>query len=255
VDGYTIPPAEAIQLMQPLIERALKIDPTLADAHAAAGLSHALSLRFPDAERSFNHAVSLESTLSTLRADFVLSTLLPWGRLDDALSTLEEALANDPLSLDLRRLLARTQLKAGQYGNALTKCRMVLGRESTFPFASYFCNWALLFNGQREEALTQFEKWAVGPPRRPGVFGYIHAIRGEHAEAEKVTAQFADVPMRQAEIYGLMGDADRAFEALERLARINPVRAADALSQPEVGLRDDPRVPAFRRKLGVPDQP
>jgi hypothetical protein len=52
-----------------------------------------------------------------------------------------------------------------------------------------------------------------------------------------------------------MGDADRAFEALERLARINPVRAADALSQPEVGLRDDPRVPAFRRKLGVPDQP
>jgi tetratricopeptide (TPR) repeat protein len=240
--------------MQPLIERALNVDPTLAEAHAAAGLSQALALRFPEAERSFNHAIRLEPTLSTVRGDFVLSTLLPWGRVDDALRTLEAALAHDPLSLDLRRILARAQLKAGHYGDALHNCRLVLARDSTFPFASNFCNWALHFNGQREEALKQFETWAVGPPRRPGVFGYIHAIRGEYAEAEKIAAGFADVPLRQAEIYGLMRDAGRAFEALERLARINPLRAADALTQPEVGLRDHPGVPAFRRKLGVPDQ-
>jgi TolB-like protein/tetratricopeptide (TPR) repeat protein len=255
VDGYTMPPARAIQLMQPLIERALKVDPTLAEAHAAAGLSQALALRFPDAERSFTHAIRLEPTLSTLRGDFVLSTLLPWGRVDDALRTLDEALTIDPLSLDLRRILARAQLKAGQYSHALSNCRMVLGRDSTFPFASNFCNWALHFNGQRDEAMQQFQQWAVGPPRRPGVLGYIHAIKGERAEAEKLAAQFADVPLRQAEIYGLMRDTDRAFEALERLARINPLRAADALTQPEIGLRDDPGVQAFRRKLGVPDQP
>jgi hypothetical protein len=53
-------------------------------------------------------------------------------------------------------------------------------------------------------------------------------------------------------IYGLLGDKDRALEALARLAAINPMRAGIELTRPEVGLRGDPRVAAFRRKLGFP---
>jgi hypothetical protein len=60
------------------------------------------------------------------------------------------------------------------------------------------------------------------------------------------------LPQRQAEIYGLLGDKDRALEALERLAALNPIRAATYLNNPEIGLRGDPRAAAFRRKLGFP---
>jgi hypothetical protein len=49
-----------------------------------------------------------------------------------------------------------------------------------------------------------------------------------------------------------LGDKDRALEALERLAAVNAGRAAAYLNQPEIGLRGDPRVQAFRRKLRIP---
>ena len=86
-----------------------------------------------------------------------------------------------------------------------------------------------------------------------GVKGWIYAITGRRAEAEAIAARFAHFPQRQAEIYGFLGDNDRALEALERLAVLNPGRAGWHLSQPELAsLRGDPRVEAFRRKLGFP---
>ena len=82
---------------------------------------------------------------------------------------------------------------------------------------------------------------------------YIHAINGRRAEAEAIAATFAHLPQRQAEIYGLLGDKDRALEALERLAAVNPGRAARYLADPSLlALRGDPRVEAFRRKMGFP---
>lgn len=251
VDEYTIPPGVALEKMEPLIERALKIDLALAEAHVARGMSYALDLRFRDAEASFAEAIRLEPNNSTWLGDYVLSTLLPWGKTDQALSLLEERLARERWSLDLRRILIRTQLKARDYANAVTNCRIVLERDQTLPFARNFCTWALYFNGNRAEALKQFEQWATGPPLRPGVRGYIHAIRGEDAEAEAVAAEFVGRPMRQAEIYGLMRNPDRVFKALDELAAINPLRALDALSQPQLRLQGHPGVQAFRRKWGI----
>jgi tetratricopeptide (TPR) repeat protein len=181
--------------------------------------------------------------------DFVVSTLLPWGRLDEALRVLQTALEADPLSLDLRRVLAYAQLSAGLYREARDNARHVLAVDQTFPYVENHLRWALPFNGERAEALDMFERFSVG---RPGVRGYIHAINGRRAEAEAIATQFAHLPQRQAEIFGLLGDKDRALEALERLAALNPVRAAAHLDHPEVGLRGDPRADAFRRKLRFP---
>ena len=85
------------------------------------------------------------------------------------------------------------------------------------------------------------------------VKGWIYAITGRRAEAEEIATRFAHFPQRQVEIYGLLGDNDRTMDALERLAVLNPGRAAWHLSQPELAsLRGDPRVEAFRRKFGFP---
>jgi eukaryotic-like serine/threonine-protein kinase len=259
VDGATIPRSEAAELMEPLTRSALEIDPMLAEAHAAQGHLHAIALRWTDAEASFRRAIELEPNLTSVYADFVLSTLLPWGRLDESLDLLEAALEADPLALDLRRVLADAQLNAGLYAEARDNARRVLAVDTNHPYVDYILAWALLFNGERAEALERLEK-AIGRPGglpgRPGVRGYIHAINGRRAEAEAIAAQFAaqfpQLPQRQAEIYGLLGDKDRALQALERLAALNPGRAATFLNHPEIGLRGDPRAEAFRRKLRFP---
>ena len=77
--------------------------------------SHALALRWDEADASFRRAIDLEPTRSTLYSDYVLAVLLPSGRLDEAEQLLETALKRDPLSLDLRRVLARVQINAGRY--------------------------------------------------------------------------------------------------------------------------------------------
>jgi TolB-like protein/Tfp pilus assembly protein PilF len=247
--GYAIRPDEAVRIMEPLTRSALELDPMLAEAHASIGFLHAMALRWTEAEASFRRAIELEPNLTSVHGDFAFSTLLPWGRVDESLKLLETALEADPLSLDLRRTLVYVQLSAGLYQEARDNARRVLDVGPNPPFVDYYLGLALLFNGERAAALEQLEKFSVG---RPGVRGYIHAINGRRAEAEAIAAQFAHLPQRQAEIYGLLGDKDRALEALERLAAVNAGRAAAYLNNPEIGLRGDPRVQAFRRKLRIP---
>ncbi|HEX2462201.1 MAG TPA: protein kinase [Vicinamibacterales bacterium] len=247
--GYAIPPDEAVRMMEPLTRSALEIDPMLAEAHASIGFLHAMALRWTEAEASFRHAIELEPNLTSVYGDFIWSTLVPWGRLNESLKLLEAALEADPLSLDLRRVLSYVQLSIGLYQEARDNARRVLDVDPTFPFVDNYLRWALLFNGERAAALKQLEEFSVG---RPGVRGYIHAINGRRAEAEAIAAQFTHLPQRQAEIYGLLGDKDRALEALERLAAVNALKAAAYLNHPEIGLRGDPRVQAFRRKLRIP---
>ncbi len=144
------------------------------------------------------------------------------------------------------------RLNAGLYADALDNYRRVLDVDSNLPYSvNDFRAWALFFNGDRAAALDWFEEFSDGG-RREGVKGWIHAINGRRKEAEDIAARFSHLPQRQAEIYGLLGDKDRALEALERLAVMNPIRAGWELARPAVGLRGDPRAEAFRRKLGFP---
>ena len=54
-------------------------------------------------------------------------------------------------------------------------------------------------------------------------------------------------------IYAGLGDKDRAFQALERMAAVNWWRAATWMMRPEMAvLRGDPRVADLRERLGVP---
>lgn len=252
-----MPHNEAVALAEPLAIKALEIDPMLAEAHAAMGFIHTYARRWADAEASFRRAIEYEPTRTAVYGDFVLSTLLPWGRLDESLRTMQKALQADPLSLDVRRVLAIVQISAGLYDEAIENCERVLDEQPNFPAVALFRARALLFSGRKAEALDWFNEFAVSQKssmgQGEGVKGWIYAITGRRAEAEAIAARFAHFPQRQAEIYGFLGDNDRALEALERLAVLNPGRAGWHLSQPELAsLRGDPRVEAFRRKLGFP---
>ena len=69
-----------------------------------------------------------------------------------------------------------------------------------------------------------------------------------------MAVQHQAFPFRLATIYAALGDKDRSFEALDRLAVVEPHRVVDLLSYPELaGLRADPRAAALRRKFGLPE--
>ena len=229
--------------------RAIELDPLLAEAQAAMGHVHACAGEWPEAERSFRRALELNPSLTTTYTDFVLSTLLPEGKLDEAVRQLEVALRVDPRSLDVRRVLANVQISAGLYDRALENAETVLAVDPTFPYAGLFRARALLFKGDTTEAVRWFE--AQGPEIH-GSLGYAYAITGRRAEAE-VLARRSEDPDHQAFIYAGLGDRDRAFDALQRFAALNRRRAAMQLTRPELAnLRGDPRMAALRSQLGLP---
>lgn len=248
--NYAVPEGQARLIMRTAAFKALELDPLLADAHAAIGHVHALERDWKKAEASFRRALELNPSLTTTTSDFVLSTLLPEGKLDEALRQLESALLMDPLSLDLRRVLAHVQISAGLYDRAIENCDRVLAVDPAFPFVAGWRVRALLQKGRTAEAIAWLERQDRGAE---GYLGYAYALSGRRTEAQALAAKNTDFPQRQAMIFAGLGDADRAFEALERLAAVNPRRTGAYLTRPELAnLRGDPRMAALRSRLGLP---
>ncbi len=248
--GFAVSQDHAAAIMRPAALKAIELDPLLADAHAAMGHLHSLDRDWAKAETSFRHALELNPKLTTTYTDFVLSALFPQGKLDEAMRLLEAALRLDPLSLDVRRLLANVQISAGLHDRALDNCQRVLDIDPDFAFVAAWRARALLHKGRVAEAIAWFETQGEG---RDGFLGYAYAISGRRAEAEALAASSAQYPQQQVLIYSGLGDKDRAFEALERLAAVNARRAGAYLTRPELAsLRGDPRLTALRKTLGLP---
>ncbi|HEY6615379.1 MAG TPA: tetratricopeptide repeat protein, partial [Vicinamibacterales bacterium] len=246
-----IPSETALSRMRPAAVKALEIDPLLAEAHAAMGLLHSRERDWKSAQTSFQRAIELNPTLTRTYTNYVTSTLIPLGRVDDAARLLEEALRADPLSLDVRRELAMVQIIAGRYEEAIANVERVRAVDPDFPFAELFLARALTFAGRLPEALRLWDgSKAVARPRFWMAHAYVMA--GRRAEVEKIAAA-ADHPLHLAIIYAALGDDDRALLELDRAADILPQRVGLMMMYPEMAsLRGDTRFAAIRRKLGLP---
>ena len=84
--------------------------------------------------------------------------------------------------------------------------------------------------------------------------GSTVVIAGRREEAEKLALTWENNPYQQALVYAGLGDKDRTFEALNRLAALGPVRVGRSLTYPEMALvRGDPRLKVLRKKAGLPE--
>ena len=246
-----IPSETALSRMRPAAVKALEIDPLLAEAHAAMGLLHSRERDWKRAQTSFQRAIELNPTLTRTYTNYVTSTLIPLGRVDDAARLLEGALQADPLSLDVRRELAMVQIIAGRYEEAIANVERVRAVDPDFPFADLFLARALTFAGRLPEALRLWDgSKAVARPHFWMAHAYVMA--GRRAEVEKIAAA-ADHPLHLAIIHAALGDDDRALLELDRAADILPQRVGLMMMYPEMAsLRGDTRFAAIRRKLGLP---
>jgi adenylate cyclase len=249
-----VPVEEAFAQMRPVAERALQLDPLLSEAHSAMGIVLARNREWPQSEQAFRRAIELNPNASFAYVSFVLSRLLPEGRLDEALALLRTARKLDPLSPTVQHLTAHVQVSAGQYEDAIKNARLVVNAYPHVGFArnnaSQILARALFHHGDRDEALRILEQLGVGSDN---FRGYAYGIIGRRAEAEALAAVHEDFPARLALIFAGLGDKARVFQALETMAAERDPRAGAYLTYPELALiSGDPRLPVLRRKLGFP---
>jgi TolB-like protein/tRNA A-37 threonylcarbamoyl transferase component Bud32 len=247
-------PAEAFASMKPAAERALQLDPLLAEAHAAMGVVLARDRKWADAEAAFRRATELNANLASIRMNFVTSTLWPQGKVDQSVSQVRAALRRDPLSVEVQALLAYVLVSAGQYEEAIEIGRRIVPSAAAandgLNHSRQVLARALFQHGEKAEAVQRFEQLGSG---NDGLRGYAYAVTGRHAEARALAAQRQNFPASLVLIHTGLGETDRAFEALERMAAETDPRVGIYLTYPELALlRKDPRMNAFRQKLGLP---
>jgi TolB-like protein/Tfp pilus assembly protein PilF len=248
-------------ILRPAAIRARDLDPLLADAHAAMGWVYSRERDWRNAEKAFQRAIELNPSLTETYTSYSSSTLIPLGKLDEALRVLRMALRNDPLSLDLQREIGEVQFLAGRYTEAVATLERVHTLEPDFPFVESWLGRALTFAGRPAEALPILEKldghnlgrFKAPQARRAPWLAQAYVMTGRRAEAEALGAEHDDSPADRATIYAVLGDKDRAFEVLERLAVVQPHHIGSILRNPEMAvLRGDPRLTALRARFDLP---
>ena len=246
-------PDTAFAFMKPAAERALQLDPLLAEAHASMGLVLARDRKWADAEATFRRAVELNGNVSSIDINFVRSTLLPQGKIDHSVRQLRAALRRDPLSVELQEMLAFVMVSAGQYEESIAIGRRIVPSAAAandgLNHARQVLARAMFQHGEKAEAIQRFE--ALG--RFSDNFrGYAYAATGRRAEAEALAAERKGFPGSLVLIHAGLGDKDQAFAALERMAAEKDPRVGAWLTYPELALlRGDLRMDALRKKLGL----
>jgi TolB-like protein/tetratricopeptide (TPR) repeat protein len=226
---------------------AYEADPRLAEANVAMGLLSARTCEWTRADAYFSEALRLDASATAAYTDYVISTLLPLGRIADSLEVLRKALATDPTSVDVRRVLAYVQLQNDDHEKALETTRWVIEHDPDRQFADQSHGRALYLSRRIEEAL----EWLNKNDSQWGNRGYALALTGRTGEARTLADAHPGEPARQLLIYAGLNDVERAFDAFRRTALDNPWRAQVWAGWPEIEpiLRGHPGAAAIKAQL------
>jgi len=240
---------EAQERMERAARRALQLDDTLGDAHAALALTiFDWSIR----PREFQRALELDPNSSDIHA-FYARVLWGHRRLDEAILHMKRAVELDPLSPTSQTDLGKMLYSAGQRDQAMEQYRKALDLNPNYHNAyKHLANYYLA-EGKYEEAIAAAEKMRANARDGRSFLGYTYAVAGKRAEAEKILHELQEEAKRShvssenfALIYTGLGDKDRAFEFLKKEVDENKMLPWNINVLPEwASLRTDPRFEAL----------
>ena len=251
---------EGYRLARNAVEKALAIDSDYAPAHGALGwFAMTYDGDLAAAARSYEHALALEPTnIDIIGNAATLAQFL--GRLDTASALDEYANARDPVNPPGHANLGTTYLYAGRLDEALESYRTALSLSPDAGSVQYGIGVALLLKGDPAAALAATQKESSEVWRMIGLPMVWHAL-GNKAESDAALAELVrkyakDSAYNVAYVLAYRGEADRAFEWLDKAAAYHDPGLATIVVNPLfANIHQDPRWLPFLRKLGkAPEQ-
>lgn len=264
--GYerVAPRGEALGRAREMAARAVQLDETLPEAHAATGLVRSLERDMDGTAAAYRRALDLNPNYATARQRYAL-TLLNRGRLEEATSEMQRAQSLDPLSTVININLAQMHYFARDYERAAATAEKALetsqGGMSRLMLLNLLGSTRAL-QGRREEARAYFgralEQDAESDDAREGL-AFTAALAGDREEATKdfprfreLTGQFPQAHLSLAVTHSALGEADEAFRHFERFIASQNAPAPTLRFDPRLDrLRADPRfAELMKRRFG-----
>jgi serine/threonine-protein kinase len=254
---------EAISDAKAAAEQAIAIDPSLAEAHVAAGhIKLWLDWDWPAAEHEFTTGISLDGN-SALAHDQYAAYLATRGRTADAIAEAKRAQALDPLSPIVNSHLGWLLLEDGQPDDGSAQFRKTLEFDSDSVSAHQGLGVAASLAGRGDEAIAELQKAYTLSEQSPVVLGDLgaaYARAGRKADADHALSDLNALSAREyvppsasAAIAAALGDRAKALQFLgkgydEHDFSLAELRIAPAFAS----LRSDPAFQALVTKVGIP---
>ena len=245
--------------------KALEIDDTLGEAHAALAEVEVSEWNWPAAERGFKRALELNPNYPTAH-HWYAEYLSRFGRHDEAIREIRRAQELDPLSIPIHTIAGIVLMMARRYDEAIAQFKQTIEMDENFLLARVFLSEAYINKGMYEEALTEAEKRVARLPgdredrgrKQRENFAEMRAAyrqsgaRGFHEKRLELQGRGAERPFLMAKLHAQLGDNDRAFEWLEKVVE---KREGDGYLYVDPQLdpvRGDPRFRELLKKAGFP---
>src|SRR5271157_1240402 len=252
--AYGVSFEEGYRLARDAAERALQLDPSLAEAHAAIGrIKRTHDWDWAGADASFQRAIALEpqNAIALMSASSLAASL---GRFDDAVALGRRAVELDPLSVVAHVSLGMRAYYAGQYDLATASYQKALELNPGDPAAHYLLSLVYLAEAKPQQALVEVQQQAHGAGRCVGeALAYAALGRRQEADAavEVLLRKYpSEAAYQIAEVYAVRGEMDRAFKWLELARAQRDAGLSTIMGDPLLGnLRVDPRYAAFLKEM------
>ncbi len=259
---YYVRPFEVMPKSKEAAEKALKLDDTSPDAHAALGwVKWVYEWDWPGAEREFQRAIQLNPSYALGHGMYALY-LDSLGRFEEASRELQVAGELDPVALALIRSAAEHFRFMRQYDRAIAENRRVLDMDPGFANAHESLAYAYANKGMYEESIQELVQLAVADGQHDlAETMKVAYTRGGYKGALKSRVKYYKDRRRagsyvafwdEALAYAQLGNKDLALQALER-AYAEREDITDLGANPSWdAIRADPRFQDLVRRLGLP---
>jgi serine/threonine protein kinase/tetratricopeptide (TPR) repeat protein len=255
------PPAEAAAAAKIAANRALELDPSLADAHASMGMIKSHTGDLTGGIKALQKAIALNP--GHAMAHFLLArALFSFERHAEALSMMHKAVGLDPLSPLIHTGLGDACYFARAYEKSVFFYRMSIELAPLFDGAHTDLARSLEAIGQFDEARAEYEE---GRRLSGGIAGpsfglaHLEGASGNEHEARRILAELTEARSRRvvsawgiAAVHASLGDVDEAFRWLD----IAVAEGASGLILLRVHprldpIRNDPRYLPLVRRVGL----
>jgi serine/threonine-protein kinase len=262
-----LPPNETLPKAKAAAAKALEIDDTLAEAHAALGqVKWGYDWDWPGAEREFRRAIELNSNSVSAHDRYGLY-LTAMGRFAEGVAEGRRAEELDPLSAGVVGDLGFRYLFAGRLNESINQFNKAIELDPKVAWLHMGLAWDYALKGMYAQAIAAYENmgaeaYAFSAENQviASTLGLIYALAGRRNDALQILSQFKQLSSRAyvdyyyvAAIYSGLGNADAAFQYLnkgydERSAGMVFIKVDPSW----VNLRSDPRYRDLVRRMGLP---
>jgi TolB-like protein/KaiC/GvpD/RAD55 family RecA-like ATPase/tetratricopeptide (TPR) repeat protein len=259
--NWDIDREENLAKAKAMAERALQLDPALAEAHATLGFVFLGEFDLRRAEEEFMRAIELKPSYAMAHQWYfrVLCSELTW---DEALWEIEKAVELDPLSGIIITNLGDYYSARRDWQRAAEKFKIAieLGQESAHRRLAQAYGMMKMYDKMEKEA----EIWAryiheVAPGIRTYIDAYSAYFKGDKETVRRLLPELEASPKETfMTAYGIacfhffLGDVDKGFEWLEQAYSRREFLLLYIQSDWDLdGVRTDPRYLDLLKRLGL----